>query len=41
LGKFLKDMRVECFFGGGDPVNLNIDTLKTVKPQIVVGYKLI
>lgn len=37
MGKFLKDMRVECFFGGGEPVNLNIESLKTVKPQIVVG----
>jgi len=25
-------MRVECFFGGGDPVTVNIQTLKTTKP---------
>lgn len=30
-------MRVECFFGGGDPVSVNIQTLKTTKPHIVVG----
>jgi ATP-dependent RNA helicase UAP56/SUB2 len=37
LGKFLKNIKVECFFGGGDPVSVNIQTIKTVKPQIVVG----
>lgn len=33
----MKTLKVECFFGGGDPVSANIDSLKTVKPQIVVG----
>lgn len=30
-------MRVECFYGGGDPVTVNVSTIKTTKPQIVVG----
>ncbi|KAM3131105.1 hypothetical protein pb186bvf_016803 [Paramecium bursaria] len=37
LGKFLKGVKVECFFGGGDPVSVNIETLRQDKPQIIVG----
>lgn len=33
----MKNLKVECFFGGGDPVNGNITSLKSNKPQIVVG----
>ncbi|CAK78733.1 unnamed protein product (macronuclear) [Paramecium tetraurelia] len=37
LGKFMKSIKVECFYGGGEPVTVNISTIETVKPQIVVG----
>jgi ATP-dependent RNA helicase UAP56/SUB2 len=37
LGKFLKGMKVESFYGGSEPVSSNIQTIRTVKPHIVVG----
>lgn len=37
LGKYLKNLKCECFFGGGDPLTVNVDIMKMSKPQIVIG----